>query len=1234
MDKFAVLQLKKKRAREAEAKAKGQTLDDVVHAEKQVMTEAEIIQMNKAFGYLDPPTAIYAVGKEGKAAVWWIWKNPYKPYYPEPLSDDEDELEKEIDSDNEEELLKQAELKAKRLEEELRKKAEEEAEEEEEQKDEFDEDGNLVIKGPTKRQLEAKRLLKEAKAAARAERERIRAEKVLSGTAKVKVTCTGCGKRFKVGSKTCTKCYRALPQPDMAELARIEEEQKREAEAKIAEDARLKAKKEEERKLRREEQNEQINKRIKGFTIYRYRKDPTSGGVLVTGDNSSTGGNSGGPVRRNSPSRKKMPLSDGYNGPKHHSHNDEFNPAGISMYSHEDPVVPHYTEDNVESDDMGTWRKKGSMFFEYKQDSKDKLQCMLEDLPDNYEYRFTVAAVCGNGTGRESPPSNAVMVEQQLPTGWNRFFDSTRKAFYYANLRCNLALWRRPDLDSYFLEESILLLFNNAEISYLKGLYDEEIAHFKYIMTDRFLDVLSEVGEKISKYRVIKFFQGYAGDDYKFTDWKIFMNIFAHIKRHKMRGGLMAAAASAANVGMMVKQTMAASLLAESEMKFGHWVVEYSHIAEREYYRNKVTKETAWDIPDEIRFFIPPKLEAKLLKSFDYGHIETFKQYFSMLDVDNSGDLSDQEIKRLLNALNINITQSGLEKLVKTVDLNGNGTIEFDEFCWMMYEMSRTDGEGELAGLQGKIPMCSAATGASVGASEASGEKTLNPESTEPGSTRPPTSGTIGGSDGSSSRLATAAAAAAAMPGLNLEALSQNLAVNVGNHLLRVQEMGNGELDNQSQTVPTNDDKVHSLPGDALGVSPQGSARAGGMSTHRSQTNAAMVYVSDNGLLVPAGPATAVNSGDDGSMYASESSNFYIDPGSVPDASAVTKGRVGEGEGEGEAREEEQRALLTPTKKPSQILTVAEDEGVSDDVNSNGAKYSHYTEPPLSHRSGNSAAKSTPRGGTRKVAPTGGGGGDDHDHGHFLDSARSHLSVTTINSEDFANLASGKGRGRETVLHIDPTSSKIEPTAIKGDNFGDLEYDLNEEGWDDSNEIECPICGIASEVYKCKKCYDIGYCSRRCQQDDYPRHRLECIVKSPEEIAAMEEANRENEEKIARELAERQERENKEREEAEYDAMLEEYEDEGGVLVGPEEELDPLTNEPRKIKLDFHKRTSKAVWEYWHPKQAKEMKEKNEKIQKRIDIRREKRKAQEEALRLRDVNNKHGPYCFCGCRAF
>ena len=46
-----------------------------------------------------------------------------------------------------------------------------------------------------------------------------------------------------------------------------------------------------------------------------------------------------------------------------------------------------------------------------------------------------------------------------------------------------------------------------------------------------------------------------------------------------------------------------------------------------------LTYENKWDMPDELRFYLPPKLEHKMLKSFDFGHIEVFKQYFSMLDV-------------------------------------------------------------------------------------------------------------------------------------------------------------------------------------------------------------------------------------------------------------------------------------------------------------------------------------------------------------------------------------------------------------------------------------------------------------------------------------------------------------------------------------------------------------------------------------------------------------------------
>lgn len=62
------------------------------------------------------------------------------------------------------------------------------------------------------------------------------------------------------------------------------------------------------------------------------------------------------------------------------------------------------------------WHHKG--YVEYP--PMLKAQAIVNDLTNDYEYRFTVKAVNAKGGGIESEPSNAVMVEKPLPTGWYR----------------------------------------------------------------------------------------------------------------------------------------------------------------------------------------------------------------------------------------------------------------------------------------------------------------------------------------------------------------------------------------------------------------------------------------------------------------------------------------------------------------------------------------------------------------------------------------------------------------------------------------------------------------------------------------------------------------------------------------------------------------------------------------------------------------------------------------------
>ena len=73
----------------------------------------------------------------------------------------------------------------------------------------------------------------------------------------------------------------------------------------------------------------------------------------------------------------------------------------------------------------------------------------------------------------ESHLSNPVFIDSELPSGWFRFFDTKKQKFYYANLKTKKSSWTRPELDKYFLDESILFNFNDAEIEHCKDLFIE-----------------------------------------------------------------------------------------------------------------------------------------------------------------------------------------------------------------------------------------------------------------------------------------------------------------------------------------------------------------------------------------------------------------------------------------------------------------------------------------------------------------------------------------------------------------------------------------------------------------------------------------------------------------------------------------------------------------------------------------------------------------------------------------
>jgi hypothetical protein len=284
------------------------------------------------------------------------------------------------------------------------------------------------------------------------------------------------------------------------------------------------------------------------------------------------------------------------------------------------------------------WHYKGM----HKLGALDRYQIITTNVSDSHTYKFSIKAINRQGISPESIKSNPVLIEPPLPSGWFRFYDKPKNIFYYANMKTEQSSWTRPDLDPWFLDESVIFVFHQREIAALKEIWEEEVLHFNRLSLPRCHTIFLEVGEKLSNRKLHKMYRAYCENEDYVETWQEFMAIMAHVKKAKSEPVLPPVPTGC--LYFFSRRSVAKFRVDESK-KCGDWTQEYNEIAAREYYFNNKTKESRWDMPEEVRFYLPPALEDELLETFDFGHVESLRQKFSQVDVDGSGDIDEREMK-------------------------------------------------------------------------------------------------------------------------------------------------------------------------------------------------------------------------------------------------------------------------------------------------------------------------------------------------------------------------------------------------------------------------------------------------------------------------------------------------------------------------------------------------------------------------------------------------------------
>ncbi len=366
--------------------------------------------------------------------------------------------------------------------------------------------------------------------------------------------------------------------------------------------------------------------------------------------------------------------------------------------------VLRYRLDFSEDPANPEWEYKGKECLTLEDGDGGSLpvQHSVVDLKELSVYKFSVIMENSIGESVESEFSNQVKIISPLPNGWIEYDLDDGRSFY-ANAKTKQVRWDRPESDPFYIETELFLKFSRREMKKIKRCYAEmDWDQSLKINVDEFKDILVEIGEHklVDDEKKFKWLWKTAEkDEFGEIGFRAVVVLLDEWREVKMNHrGICARYICWPCIKMYERRFApkvgkgAKMLTGDDGKKMGEWVKCNHPLVDRPYYHNSKTKETTWEMPNDIRFHINDKLNNDLRRRYDASQIEEFQKEFQTMDLDGSGAVDEAELGLILENLGEKITASRLKGLIKEIDKDGSGEIEYEEFVVMLDAVWRGKG--------------------------------------------------------------------------------------------------------------------------------------------------------------------------------------------------------------------------------------------------------------------------------------------------------------------------------------------------------------------------------------------------------------------------------------------------------------------------------------------------------------------------------------------------------------